>query len=258
MAISDPDYRAKKEICLSTRMLSSTPRKRLHNDENAGTPTRVPNIPRDPFCTPFQPHQPTSFTPSMPVIRSDSFVDGVTPVKKKRRVVRKHTDKELAELRRVAAESRALEQAHAKEKDNELEKKQKTLKLNQALQGIRGAGFKTLHSFLDALMNTDDPSRSSQVTQMIESHGISFLEGIRRRRPDIANDWASRLFASLSSKRAMSSRSVSVHSKDPRLQMFCTNSLWRASLQKQRPLHPQFIKSFNRSHFPATRKEIFW
>ena len=171
-------------------MLSSTPRKRLHNDENAGTPTRVHSRPRDPFRTPFQPHQPTSFTPSTPVVRSDSFFDGFTPVEKKRRIVRRHTDQELAELRRVAAESRALEQAQAKEKDDELEKKQKTLKLNQALEGIRGAGFQTLHSFLDALMNTDDPSRSSQVTRMIESHGISILEGIRRRRPEVANDWA--------------------------------------------------------------------
>ena len=79
---------------------------------------------------------PTPPWPSTPVIRSDSFVDGFTPVEKKRHVVRKHTDKELAKLRRVAAESRALKQAHAKEKDNKLEKKQKTLKLNQALQGI--------------------------------------------------------------------------------------------------------------------------
>ena len=37
--------------------------------------------------------------------------------------------------------------------------------------------FKTLHSFIDVLMSTD-------------SHGISLLEGIRRRRPEVANDWA--------------------------------------------------------------------
>jgi hypothetical protein len=171
-------------------MASSTPRKRLHNDENAGTPARVFSTLRDPFRTPLRPHQPTSFTPSTPIVRSDSFVDGFTPVEKKRRVTRKHTDEELTELRRAAAECRALEQAQAKEQDDELEKKQKISQLNQALQGIRGAGFKTLHSFLDTLMNTDDPSRSSQVTQMIENHGISLLEGIRRRRPEVANDWA--------------------------------------------------------------------
>ena len=171
-------------------MPSLTPRKKSHNDENAGTPARVLSTPREPFRTPFQPHQPTSFAPSTPVVRSDSFLDGFTPVQKKRRVARKHTDEELAELRRAAAERRAYEQAQAKEQDDELEKKQKTSQLNQALQGIRGAGFKTLHSFLDALMNTEDPSRSSQVTQMIESHGISLLEAIRRRRPEVANDWA--------------------------------------------------------------------
>jgi len=33
-------------------------------------------------------------------------------------------------------------------------------------------------------------TRSSQVTQMIDSHGISPLEGIRRRQLDVANDWA--------------------------------------------------------------------
>ena len=39
-------------------------------------------------------------------------------------------------------------------------------------------------------MSTDDPTRSSQVTKMIDSHGILFLKSIRRRRPKIANDWA--------------------------------------------------------------------
>ena len=117
-------------------MPSSTPRKRLHNDENVGTPVRVLSTPKDPFRTPFQPYQPTSFTPSTPVVWSDSFLDGFTPVEKKWHIARKHTDEELTELWRVAAEQRAHEQAQAKEQDDELEKKQKTSQLNQALQGI--------------------------------------------------------------------------------------------------------------------------
>ena len=41
--------------------MPSTPRKRLHNDENTGTPARVLTQ-RDPFRTPFQPQLPTLFT----------------------------------------------------------------------------------------------------------------------------------------------------------------------------------------------------
>ena len=170
--------------------MPSTPRKRLHNDENAGTPARVLNTPRDPFRTPFQPQQPTLFTPTTPVIRTDSFLDGFTPVAKKRRVVRNYTQEEITEMRHAAAERRAHEQAQAKERDAKHEKMQKNSQLNQALQAIREAGFKTLHSFMDTLMSTEDPTRSSQVTQMIDSHGISLLEGIHRRCPEVANDWA--------------------------------------------------------------------
>ena len=39
-------------------------------------------------------------------------------------------------------------------------------------------------------MSTDDPTRSSQVTKMIDNHGVTLLESIRRRRPEVANDWA--------------------------------------------------------------------
>ena len=158
--------------------MPSTPRKRLHNDENAGTLARVLNTPRDPFRTPFQPHQPTLFTPTTPVIRTDSFLDGFTPVEKKRRVARNYTQEELAEIWHMSAERRAHEQAQAKERDAKHTKMQKNSQLNQALQGIREAGFKTLHSFIDALISTDDPMRSSQVTQMIDSHGISMASGV--------------------------------------------------------------------------------
>ena len=172
-------------------MPSTTPQKRSYNDENAGTPSQILKNPRDPFRTPFQPQrQPTLFTPSTPLIRADSFVDAFTPVEKKRCVTRTHTEEELAEMQHAATERRAHEQAQAKEREAELEKTQKVLQLNRALQSIRATGFTTLHSFLDALMNTDDPTRSSQVTKMIDNHGITLLDSIRRRRPQIANDWA--------------------------------------------------------------------
>ena len=67
MAISNPDYRAKKEITLHVLqrvnamlliiMPSLTLCKRLHGEENAGTTAQVVSTPRDPFCTPFQPLQ---------------------------------------------------------------------------------------------------------------------------------------------------------------------------------------------------------
>ena len=113
----------------------STPRKRLHNDENAGTPARVLKTPRDPFRTPFQPQQPT-FTPTTPVIRSDSFLDGFTPVEKKQRVAKNHSQEEMTEIQHAAAQQRAHEQALAKEQDGKHEKMQKNSQLNDALQGI--------------------------------------------------------------------------------------------------------------------------
>ena len=160
---------------LNVYNMPSIPRKRLHNNKNAA---HVLNTPRDPFCTPFQPHQPTLFTPTMPVIQTDSFLDGFMPVEKKWCVVRNYTQEELAEIWHMSAEWWAHKQAQAKEQDAKHAKMQKNSQLNQALQGIWEAGFKTLHSFIDALISTDDPTCSSQVTQMIDSHGISMASGV--------------------------------------------------------------------------------
>ena len=67
-------------------------------------PACVLNTLRDPFRTPFQPHQPTLFTPTKPVIWTDSFLDGFTPVEKKWRVMRNNTQEELAEIWHMSAE----------------------------------------------------------------------------------------------------------------------------------------------------------
>ena len=128
MAISNPEYRARKEITrhvlhASTRWilmfinfmtLPSTPRKQLHNDENASTPARVLSTPRDPFRAPFQPQQPTLFTLTMPVIRTDRTLN----------------------MRRCRKSPNWTKHFKAFER------------------------LVTLHSFIGALMRTDEPTRS--------------------------------------------------------------------------------------------------
>ena len=123
-------------------MSSTTPRKRLHNDENAGTPAQVVSNPRDPFRTPFQPQQLISFTPSTPVIRTDSFVDAFTPVEKKRRVVRKHKEEELAEIRHATTERRAHEQTQASQYGHSCFKLPPEGALTQFFKGEVGNIFK--------------------------------------------------------------------------------------------------------------------
>ena len=85
-------------------------------------------------------------------------------MEKKQHVVRNYTQEELAEIQHMSAEQQAHEQAQAKEQDTKHIKIQKNSQPNQVLQGIQEAGFKTLHSFIDDLISTDDPMRSSQVT----------------------------------------------------------------------------------------------
>ena len=80
--------------------------------------TNTGNAYLEAWCNEYEPQQPTSFTPSAPLIRTDSFVDAFTPVQnlRKRRVARKHTEEELAEIKH-AATRRAHEQVQAKERE---------------------------------------------------------------------------------------------------------------------------------------------
>jgi len=57
------------------------------------------------------------------------------------------------------------------------------------MEGIKAAGFATLHNFQLAMLTTRDANRSSQITQMLQHHGKSLFDGMAKRAPEIAHDW---------------------------------------------------------------------
>jgi len=172
---------------------SATPRKRSCIDENYHTPARTPHAPRrDIFRTPLQP-LPTPVN----TINFTGFVDGHTPVPKRRKVAREVTQDELT---RLGSERRAREVAEGLRKQEEereqrrqeeqLRREAAELKLRSAMQDLRTRGYPTLFSFIDAFLQTKDPILSSQVSRMIGVHGPSLLAGFEIRQPEIVHDWA--------------------------------------------------------------------
>ncbi|PPQ97245.1 hypothetical protein CVT26_000771 [Gymnopilus dilepis] len=166
-----------------------TPQKRkgrTKTDEN--TPAQPQPTPaRASLLTPVNTHSPTTFT----------FLDGLTPVPKKRRVARAFTGEDLANMRderakrdAEEAEARKEEEKRAEEEDRRLRKKDEAAKLNAALDGIKNSGYETLDAFLTALLNTEDQHRSSQVSKLLINHGKRLFDDMRRRQPDVAQDWA--------------------------------------------------------------------
>ena len=63
-------------------------------------------------------------------------------------------------------------------------------RLNKVLKFVERVGYPTLYSFVNALITTRDPVRSSQVSCMLIRHGESIFDGFHKRQPDVANDWA--------------------------------------------------------------------
>lgn len=55
---------------------------------------------------------------------------------------------------------------------------------------LTAVGFETLYQFLDKLINTKDPIRSSQVLRTLIDHGDALLNSICRRNPERTNTWA--------------------------------------------------------------------
>ena len=173
---------------------SATPRKRSYIDENYHTPACTPHAPRrDIFRTPLQPLP----TPVNTAINFAGFVDGHTPVPKRRKVAREVTQDELT---RLGSERRAREVAEGlrkQEEEKEQRRQEEQLrreaaeqKLRSAMQDLRTRGYPTLFSFIDAFLQTKDPILSSQVSRMIGVHGPSLLADFEIRQPEIVHDWA--------------------------------------------------------------------
>jgi hypothetical protein len=169
---------------------SPTPQKRPRVDENYHTPAHTP---RDIFRTPLQPlPTPHNLTPAA---NFAGFVDGHTPVPKRRKVARQVSQDDLARLgrerqaRETAEGLRRQEEQKARcRQEEQLRRQAAEMKLRYAMQDLRARGFPTLYSFINALLETKDPIMSSQVSRMIGIHAPSLLEGFEIRQPEIVHD----------------------------------------------------------------------
>jgi hypothetical protein len=178
-------------------------RKRVLADENSPVPrTPAPTQKRsssfvNSFGTPLT-NTPLQ-TPSQ--TRSLEFVDAFTPVPKRRKLCRNATEEgpnlrsagiiqdAAAAAERTGEEDRQVAEGQDKKRLEDEEKKEDD-RLNKALRLVEGVGYPTLHTFLKALLATNDQHRSSQVSRMLIQHGSSLLDSIRQRQPKVANDWA--------------------------------------------------------------------
>ena len=174
---------------------SATPQKRARVNENSHTPACTPRTSRDIFRTPLQP-LPTPVNVNS-VVNFTGFVDGHTPVPKRRKIVREVSQDDIARLGRERRAREAAEglrkQEEERERCREKEKQQREaseMKLRCAMQDLRAHGYPTLFSFINAFLETKDPILSSQVSRMIGIHGPSLFAGFETRQPDIVHDWA--------------------------------------------------------------------
>ena len=175
---------------------STTPQKRVHVNENSHTPACTPRTSRDIFQTPLQP-LPTPVTNVNPAVNFAGFVDGHTPVPKRRKIAREVTQEDLARLGRERRAREAAELLRKQEEERErcreeeqLRREASETKLRCAMQDLRARGYPTLFSFINAFLETKDPILSSQVSRMIGIHGPSLLAGFETRQPEIVHDWA--------------------------------------------------------------------
>ena len=184
-----------------------TSRKRSETDEN--TPLRAPRTPASSLHNPtnssfhfinaFSSPVPAFQTPSASVQTAGSltFIDGFTPVQKKRKVTRQFTAEDILNVRDTRKEQDQAEEERRKEEERkwleeeeDRQRKEEEERLNEVLKFVERVGYPTLHSFINALITTRDPVRSSQVSRMLIRHGHSIFDGFRKRQPEVANDWA--------------------------------------------------------------------
>lgn len=128
-----------------------------------------------------------------------TFVDVTAP--KKPRLSAKNAKNlalqgvQINEQHRASIQARhdaeARERAEAVQKEREAnEEANRAARLETAMQAMRNAGYLSIHDFILDLFSSRDRVRSSQVTRMLSHHGISLLDQIQARHPQIANDWA--------------------------------------------------------------------
>jgi hypothetical protein len=134
---------------------SATPRKRPCVDENYHTPACTPRTRRDIFRTPLQP-LPTPVNIDS-AVNFAGFVDGHTPVPKRRKIAREVTQDDLAQLGRERRAREAAEGLRKQEEERErcreeeqLRREASETKLRCAMQDLRAEG---------SLMHFESPMR---------------------------------------------------------------------------------------------------
>jgi hypothetical protein len=167
-----------------------TSRKRSANEN---TPLRTParlshNGNNSPFhfINAFSFHTPLANTGTP---NSLNFIDGFTPVQKKRKVTRKFTAEDILNSQDIYEERQKESERRQMEEEADRQRKAEEQRLTEVFKTIERE-YPTLHSFLNALITTKDPVRSSQVSRMLIRHGNSIFDSLRKRQPEVANDWA--------------------------------------------------------------------
>jgi hypothetical protein len=116
------------------------------------------------------------------------------PKKRQRRVAQPVTEAMQAEAQRVWQEQHQAEAAArmeftaAREREAEAERHSTSkIRVGHVLQAVKAAGYGSLYGFLDDLVTTKDQDHSSQVSQMLISHGDELLDSIRSRQPEVVS-----------------------------------------------------------------------
>ncbi len=171
----------------------TTPRKRSHNDENAGVCTPTPKARPISFRTPLQPTATNTKTAESPRLSPMGVL--LMAIHLFLNVAVQLSRSPPAEITRVRdqmkdahGEARAIREAEkAKEKEREQAQADQQI-VAQCVSDIRRRGI-TLHGFLEMLFHSTDRVISSQVTQALVHCTPSVLDGIAARQPDIFQDW---------------------------------------------------------------------
>jgi hypothetical protein len=136
------------------------------------------------------------------------FVDmSGLPQKKQRRIAQPITEASQAQAQRVWEERQQMEvvaQAEAAailEHEEEAEQWATSKHLvGEVPQSIKEAGYSSLYEFLGDLATTKDQHHSSQVSQMLITHGQELLDSIQSNQPAIVAHWIRRVAGEILAK----------------------------------------------------------
>ncbi|KAJ7775887.1 hypothetical protein B0H14DRAFT_3588093 [Mycena olivaceomarginata] len=86
----------------------------------------------------------------------------------------------------VAAEEKAAKQIAASLKAD----RERTARVQDALQALKTAGCKTTYQFFEEFFSSTDCEISKQATRLVHDHGTELLDLLHKKRPAIVERWA--------------------------------------------------------------------